>query len=149
MAANLKIYTGTVTAGGTDGTAVSEGTGSAPITASLVVSDTAGAETAIKCAIRCGSGYTTTGDTILKTVVDQSGSWVDYSGANVKLAADNNYADGAAAISGATWENSLTISNLGATNIIFWVKMSAAAGATPDNDSSVAIYHNATVVATA
>ena len=81
--------------------------------------------------------------------MDQSGSWVDYSGADVKLAADNNYADGAAAISGATWENSLTISNLGATNIIFWVKMSAAAGATPDNDSSVAIYHNATVVATA
>lgn len=147
MATNIKIYTGKVTSGGTDGTAVSEGTELAPITGTLVVDSSNGASTAIKCAIRCDSGYTTSGNTLLKTMTESNGTHTDYSGTNVQLAADNSYADAAAALSGATWVNSLTLTGVGATNKIFWVKMAAAAGTSIANDASIDIYHNATVVA--
>ena len=145
--ANIRIYNGTVTAAGTDGTAVSEGTGTNPITASLIVDSTNGASAAVKCAIRCDSGYTTSGSTLIKTVTESNGSYSDYSGTNVQLAADNSYADAAAALSGATWANSLTLSGVGATNKIFWVKFNAAAASNPANDDSVKIYYNATVSA--
>lgn len=145
--ANIRIYNGTVTAGGTDGAAVSEGSGNNPITGNLVVTAGSGAQTAIKCAIRCDTGYTTNGNTILKTMTESSGSYVSYTGTNVQLAADNNYADSVAALAGATWVNSLTLQNVGATNTLFWVKMNAAAGETPSNDSSIKVYYNAIVEA--
>ena len=94
MANLLKVYTGSPTAGGTNGTEVSEEHAlTAPITASLIVSASAGASAAIKCAARCTSGYQTTGDVALsfKVFADSSA----YTGGKYKFAADNGYAEAA------------------------------------------------------
>lgn len=98
MANLLKVYTGSPTAGGTNGTEVSEEhVLTSPISASLIVSATTGASAAIKCALRCTSGYQTTGDTALSFKQYSSGAYVAYSGGKYKLAADNGYAETAVA----------------------------------------------------
>ena len=132
----LKIYYGNPTAGGTDGTAASEGTQTSPITATLVVTPSAGADQSIACAARCDAGYQTTGDTTLK-FVDSGGN--DYTGDNYKLS-----------LNGTTWSSSVTISNsIGDTNMLFYVKLAAPAAATPINDTSIKLYHAETVKAVA
>lgn len=94
MANLLKVYTGSPTAGGTNGTEVSEEhVLTSPISASLIVSATTGASVAVKCALRCTAGYQTTGDTALSFKQYSSGAYVAYSGGKYKLAADNGYAE--------------------------------------------------------
>ena len=62
--AYINLYTGNPTAAGTDGTAVSTGdTEASPVSVTLNASN---AETAIiKCALRCESGYKTSGNTVI------------------------------------------------------------------------------------
>ena len=144
MANLMKIYINNPTADGTDGTAASEGgVQTNPIAADLAVTDTDAAEVAVKCALRCDSGYKTTGNTTLK-FVNSLGN--DYTSDNYKLAKDDSYANGAAAIAGATWSDTLAYTeSLGATNTIFWVKLKAAAGTAPTNDTSISLKHEETV----
>lgn len=140
MATYLKLYKGSPTAGGTDGTEISEGgTFTNPIDATLVVDDTTGASSTIVCAARCVSGYQTDGSTVLKFQELSGGSYTDYSGTDYEISLDNS-----------TWGNSLTIpSTIGATNTLFYVRLSAAANSTPINDRSVFLFHTETVQATA
>lgn len=154
MANLLHVYMNNPTSGGTDGTAVSEEHAmTAPITSTLTVTAAAGAEVAIKCALRCDSGYQTTGDIALSLSSYDSTTktyTTGYAGGKVKLAADNSYADSAAALAGATWADTLTISDVvGSANKIFWVKLVAAAGDTPIKDGSIAVHHEETIEAVA
>lgn len=151
MANLLHIFMNNPTVGGVDGTQVSEEhTLTSPISATLTVTAEAGAETAIKCALRCDTGYQTTGNVVLSlySYDSSTGKYTAGGGTtgNIKLAADNKYTDAEAALAGATWSDSLTITDvIGATNHIFWVKMTAAAGDTPVKDTSVALHHEETV----
>lgn len=147
MANYLRIYKNDPTAGLTDGTQASEdGAQTAPITARLVTTSSSGASTAIKLAARCDTGYQTSGATALKFVVNSTGT--DYTGDNYKLAADNSYTNAADALVNATWASSLSIATtVGATNTIFWAKLSAPANSVPTNDTTISLYHEETVEA--
>ena len=140
MANYLKLYQGNPTAGGTDGTEISEGgTFTAPIQATLVTDEEHGASSTIKCAARCVTGYQTDGTVELKFRKLEGTSYSDYSGDDYQISSD-----------GETWASSLTFPNsIGATNTIFYVKLSAAAASAPANDRSVSLYHTETVKAVA
>ena len=83
MANQLHIYYGNPTAGSTDGTEASSGTELSPISVTLDASKEE--QKAVKCAVRCDSGYYIEGSTAIKFVGDGSAKW--------RAAADNNYAD--------------------------------------------------------
>lgn len=119
--AYIHLYNGTVTAGGTDGTQVSEdGAGTNPISATL---DTAQNETKIQpVAIRCETGYTTSGNTV-----------VSFSGTTANMWSVCATADG-------TYGSTLTISDgIGATNTLFYVRAASQSGETLGTDTSVTI----------
>lgn len=122
----IHIYAGNPTAGGTDGTEVSSGTESAPITLTL---DASKAESkAAKCGVRCDSGYSIEG-----------GAAVSFSGTNTdkwSAALDNGYTS-ATALTAADWASSVTLSGVAATNVIFWVKATSDRTENPQNDRTV------------
>ncbi|MBO6177828.1 MAG: hypothetical protein J6O04_01470 [Selenomonadaceae bacterium] len=142
MSEYLKLYGGTVTSGGTDGTAISEDMAQTnPVSASLNAKN---AETkAIKLALRCTSGFQTYGNTTVKAYYYNGKAYVD-TGGNIgkfSFAADNGYSDGADAIANATWTSSLTISDvIGSTNQVFWVKIASDATQIPQKDTTVSIH---------
>ena len=140
MANYLKLYINNPTAGGTDGTEVSEGgLFTNPITATLVTDDTTGASSIITCAARCVSGYQTEGNVELKFQELSGGSYTDYSGTDYEISADQT-----------TWGNSLTLSStIGTTNTLFYVRLSRAAASAPVNKKDVFLYHTEVVKATA
>ncbi len=133
----MKIYTNNPTEGGTDGTAVSEnGALTAPITANVIASETEAVSEVVTCAMRCDEGYQTNGAFQLKTV--NTSDKTDYTGENVKISLDNS-----------NFYNSLMVTApVGEKNVLFYVKLTAAIGENPVNDTSVQIYHNATIGAT-
>ena len=74
MANQLHIYTNNPTAGKTDGTEASNGTGLTPISVTLDASKAESA--AVKCAVRCDEGYKIDGDVaVSKAQVQPSGNW--------------------------------------------------------------------------
>ena len=108
----INVYMNNPTAGGTDGTAVSiDGDNTAPL------------------AIRTGTGYTTSGDTVISDSGDTNDRW--------KLSLD-----------GTNWADSITITTaITATNTIFYVKASAADTESPQTDRSVKINVQTTITA--
>ena len=135
--AYINLYTNNPTAGGTDGTVVSlDGAQTSPI--SVTLDKTKAESKAIKCAIRCDTGYKTSGDVTISLSGTTASKW--------KLAKDSNYADAAAALTGATWADSIAISGVGTTaNTIFWVKASASTDENPSKDTSVSIKASCTI----
>lgn len=125
--AYINIYKGNPTSGATDGTAVStDGTYTAPVNATLNVS--AGASEKVKLAIRCESGYTTTGNTVITVTGTNSGMW--------QFCTTEN----------GTYTDSLTITSaIGAGNVIFYAKISSSSGESLSIDHSVDINIQATV----
>ena len=137
--AYINLYTGTVTAGGTDGTAVSTGdTETSPVSVTLNATK---AETAIvKCALRCETGYKTSGDTKITFTGTSAAKW--------QVAADNSYADATAAAAAATFASTLTIStSIAATNTIVWLKALSSTDESPANDTTADLQVDTTVVA--
>ena len=129
MANQLHIYTNNPTAGGVDGTEVSSGTGLSPITVSL---DASKEETqAVKCALRCDTGFKIDGEVAVSLIGTNAAKW--------KLAKDAGYADAAAALSSATWADTLSISAVAASNVIFWAKGMSSKDESPQKDTSVSI----------
>ena len=129
MANQLHIYTNNPTAGGVDGTEVSSGTGLSPITVSL---DASKEETqAVKCALRCDTGFKIDGEVAVSLIGTNTAKW--------KLAKDADYADAAAALSSATWADTLSISAVAASNVIFWTKGMSSKDESPQKDTSVSI----------
>ena len=129
MANQLHIYTNNPAAGGKDGTEASSGTGLSPISVTL---DASKAESAtVKCAVRCDDGYKIDGDVTVTLKGTTSAKW--------KLAVDGNFADSTAALTGATWRDKITLSNVAGGNVIFWAKAMSSEDEPPQKDTSVSI----------
>ena len=128
MSELLHIYMNNPTAGSTDGTEVSSGTELAPI--SVLLDAGKGEEKAVKCAVRCESGFRIDGTLTVKFVGDHAGKW--------KVAMDNGYAVDTV-LASATWKDSISLSGVADKNTIFWVKALITTDEPPQQDTSVDI----------
>lgn len=129
MANQLHIYINNPTAGGMDGTEASTGAGTSPIAVTLDAAKNE--EAAVKCAVRCDEGFKIDGDVSIAISGDSADKW--------KVAADASYADSAAALSSATWEDTLSLSNVADGNVLFWAKAASSSTESPQKDASVTI----------
>lgn len=125
--AYLNLYMNNPTAGGTDGTAISTGDYTAPFSFRL---DAAQSETkTATLAIRAGTGYQTSGNTVISDSNDTADKW--------KLSLD-----------GETWSDTIVFSDtITAVNTIFHVKASSDGDEAPQTDRSVKLNVQAIVVA--
>ena len=128
MAERLHIYMNNPTEGGKDGTEVSSGTELAPI--SVLLDAGKGEEKAVKCAVRCESGFHIDGTLTVKFVGEHADRW--------KVASNNGYTVDTA-LESADWKDSIAISNVADKNTIFWVKALSSADEQPQQDTSVDI----------
>ena len=128
MAELLHIYMNNPTEGGKDGTEVSSGTELAPI--SVLLDAGKGEQKAVKCAVRCESGFHIDGALTIKFVGDHADKW--------KIALDNRYT-AETVLESADWKDSVALSNVSAANAVFWVKALSTADENPQNDTSVDI----------
>ena len=128
MAELLHIYMNNPTAGSTDGTKVSSGTELAPI--SVLLDAGKGEQKAVKCAVRCESGFRIDGTLTVKFVGDHAGKW---------KAATNNKYTAETALESAEWKDSISLSGVADKNTIFWVKAASTADEPPQQDTSVDI----------
>lgn len=119
--AYINIYKNNPTAGGTDGTAVStDGAYTSPITVTLDASQSESKK--VKLAIRCETGYTTSGNTVISDNGDTNDRW--------KLCPTEN----------GTYTDSITISStIDDTNTIFYAQASSASTETPATDRTVSL----------
>ena len=144
MSSKIKIYKGTVTAGGTDGTLVSSGTGLNPIESGAIKVPESGYTEGswIKLAVRCDTGYETVEDASCHARISiEDSTGVTY----WQLAPDNSGQAGTPE----DWGDPLDfLSKIGATNTIFWVRARVAHTEEPANDTSVDIQVTATIGAT-
>jgi hypothetical protein len=144
MSSKIKIYKGAVTAGQTDGTLVSSGTGLDPIESGAIKVPESGHTEGnwIKLAVRCDNGYETVEDTSRHARI----SIEDSTGVTMwQLAPDNSGQAGTPE----DWGDPLDfLSKIGATNTIFWVRARVAHTEEPANDTSVDIQVAATIGAT-
>jgi len=144
MSSKIKIYKGAVTAGQTDGTLVSSGTGLDPIESGAIkVPESGYAEgNWIKLAVRCDNGYETVEDSSRHARI----SIVDSTKVTMwQLAPDNSGQAGTPQ----DWGEPLDfITKIGATNTIFWARARVAHTEEPANDESVDIQVAATIGAT-
>ena len=139
MASQLHIYFGNVTAGMRDGTEASSGTELSPISVTLDASQSE--SKAVKCAVRCDTGYYIEGNTTITKIGTNAAKW--------KVAVDDSYADAAAALANATWLDTITLANVDSYNVIFWVKAMSDSTESPQNDTSVDLQAEGLVVAEA
>jgi hypothetical protein len=131
----ISIYSGNPTAGETNGTLVSSGTGTQPINPGAIVVPESGFEESewVKCAIRCDSGFETeaqNGDHAELSIIDSSAVtlW--------QLAPDDNDSAGTPE----DWGDPLVFdTQVTAVNTIFWVRARVADDETPVNDTSVQV----------
>ena len=126
MAELLHIYMNNPTAGSTDGTEVSSGTELAPI--SVLLDAGKGEQKAVKCAVRCESGFHIDGELTIKFVGDHADKW--------KVAIDHNYTTDTV-LTVADWKDEIALSGVGTVNVIFWVKAMSSSDEQPQSDVSV------------
>ena len=126
MAELLHIYMNNPTAGSTDGTEVSSGTELAPI--SVLLDAGKGEQKAVKCAVRCESGFHIDGTLTVKFVGDHADKW--------KVAMDHNYTTDTV-LTVADWKDEIALSGVGTVNVIFWVKAMSSSDEQPQSDVSV------------
>ena len=137
MAKHLHLYMNNPTAGSVDGTEISSGDDTLPLSTTL---DASKAEAkAMKCAVRCDSGYLIDGDTDIYFEGTNASKW--------QVAADDSYADAATALTMAQWASTLSIAGVSTTNKIFWVKASSLSSEDPQNDRSVDVIAEGLVIA--
>ncbi|SFA71587.1 hypothetical protein [Selenomonas ruminantium] len=129
MENQLHIYMNNPTAGKTDGTEASSGTGLTPISVTLDASKAESA--AVKCAVRCDDGYKIDGDVTVSLKGTSSAKW--------KLAKDNDFADSQSALEGAVWQDKITLADVADGNVIFWAKAMSSKDEPPQKDTSVSI----------
>lgn len=132
----IHLYMNNPTAGGVDGTEISGGDETLPLTFTLDATQAEmGAE---KCAVRCSSGYSLSGGATIYAEGTNSDTWT--------FAADNSYSSASDALTYATWQNQLVLSDVAATNVIFWAKTISSTLDSPSNDRSVDIVAEGLVV---
>jgi hypothetical protein len=137
----IKIYKNNPTAGGTDGTLVSSGTGLNPIESGAIKVPTSDYQEGIwiKLAVRCDAGYETVEDSSrhARISIEDSTHVTKW-----QLAPDNSGEAGTPQ----DWGEPLDIlTKIGATNTIFWARARVAHTEEPANDKSVAIQVAATI----
>ena len=144
MSSKIKIYKGTVTAGGTDGTLVSSGTGLNPIESGAIKVPASDYQEGswIKLAVRCDNGYETVEDTSRHARISiEDSAGVTY----WQLAPD----DSGQAGTPEDWGDPLDfLTKIGDTNTIFWARARVAYTEEPANDASVDFKVAATIGAT-
>ena len=128
MAEKLHIYMNNPTEGGKDGTEVSSGTELAPI--SVLLDAGKGEQKAVKCAVRCESGFHIDGVLTIKFIGDHADKW--------KVATDNDYTTDTV-LTAADWKDEIALSGVGTVNVIFWVKAMSSTDEQPRSDVSVDI----------
>jgi len=128
MAELLHIYMNAPTVGGKGGTEVSSGTELAPI--SVLLDAGKGEQKAVKCAVRCESGFHIDGTLTVKFVGDHADKW--------KVASNNGYT-AETALESAEWKDVISLQNVRDTNTVFWVKALSSADEPPQQDTSVDI----------
>ena len=126
MAELLHIYMNNPTEGGKDGTEVSSGTELAPI--SVLLDAGKGEQKAVKCAVRCESGFHIDGALTIKFVGDHADKW--------KVAMDHNYTTDTV-LTAADWKDEIALSGVSTVNVIFWVKAMSSSDEQPQSDVSV------------
>ena len=127
MAKHIHIFMNNPTAGAVDGTEISSGDNTLPLTFLLDASESE--SQAEKCAVRCDTGYKISGNLSIYFEGTSSAKW--------QVATDNNFSDSADALTSADWQNSITLSDVAAANVIFWVKATSSSDENPQNDTSV------------
>lgn len=136
MANQLHIYTGNPSAGFLDGSTVSSGTELAPITITLDASKAE--EKAVKCAVRCDSGYYVEDGVKISFVGTNKDKW--------KVAVDDGYEDEGAALKSADWQDTVTLPEVAGYNVTFWIKATSSADEKPTNDTSVDVQAEGLIV---
>ena len=135
MANKLHIYMNNPTSRMKDGTEVSTDTETSPIAVLLdAVKDE---EKAVKCAVRCDSGYKVEGAVTIKFVGMNAAKW--------KAAQDNGYTADTVLVS-ADWKDTISLSNVGEGNVIFWVKAMSTSDESPKNDTTVDVQAEGLIV---
>ena len=137
MATHIHIFMNNPTAGAVDGTEISSGDDTLPLTFLLDASESE--SQAAKCAVRCDSGYLISGNLSVYFEGTTSAKW--------KVAADNNFSSPADALESANWQDSIDLAEVDATNKIFWVKAASSTDENPQNDKSVKIKAEGYVIA--
>lgn len=135
--AHIHLYMNNPTEGGTDGTEISSEDNTLPLTVILDASEAE--EKAVKVAVRCDSGFAVNGDTDIYFEGTNAAKW--------QVAEDNSFTSDTA-LTLALWQNTLTIADVAATNIVFWVKATSATTENPQNDRTVKLVAEGLVVAT-
>lgn len=125
----INIYKNNPTAGQTDGTLVSTGGAqTSPIETGELDAAINEQTDPIKLAIRCETGYQTTGETTITPVTATAERW--------QLAPDNGGQPG----TWLDWGDSLVIPGvIGDTNTIFWARVRAVDTENPINDRSTSL----------
>ena len=128
MAELLHIYMNNPTQGGKDGTEVTSGTELVPI--SVLLDAGKGEQKAVKCAVRCESGFHIDGALTIKFVGDHADKW--------KVALDNKYT-AETVLDSAEWKDTIVLSDVADRNTVFWVKAISTVDEKPQQDTSVDI----------
>jgi hypothetical protein len=135
MAANFHIYKGTVTAGNTNGTLVSEDNAeTSPIDAGQLNATNNQESSNITLAIRCETGFKTVGNTTISITGDSANKWA--------LSSDG--------VTFGAYGASLTItSEITAVNTLFYCKAKASStdDTVPVNDTTVNFQSSCTIAA--
>jgi hypothetical protein len=128
--ANFHIYKNNPTAGGTNGTQVSEGTGLEPILTGNLNTTENQESLPIKLAIRCETGY--------RTVSGESTTFAPIGTTSAKWALALDDGTGNAPSTFGAYGATLTMtSQVTSVNTIFWAKAKATTDESPANDISV------------
>ena len=128
MEGTIELLIDNPTAGGTDGTPVSQSTQSYPVNVIINAADSN--YSIVKAALRCTTGFESSGD----VQISFSGGTTRFWG----VADDDSYVDAEAAAY-ATYNSTLTIQNIGDTNHVIWFKVSTDGTESSVVDTSVKI----------
>ena len=135
MANKLHIYMNNPTSRMKDGTEASTDTETSPI--AVLLDAAKEEEKAVKCAVRCDSGYKAEGAVTIKFVGANAAKW--------KAAQDNNYtAD--TVLASADWKDTIALQSVGEGNVIFWVKATSTSDESPKNDTTVDVQAEGLIV---
>ena len=135
MANKLHIYMNNPTSRMKDGTEASTDTETSPI--AVLLDAAKEEEKAVKCAVRCDSGYKAEGAVTIKFVGANAAKW--------KAAQDNNYtAD--TVLASADWKDTIALQSVGEGNVIFWVKAMSTSDESPKNDTTVDVQAEGLIV---
>lgn len=138
MANHIHLYMSNPTAGLSDGTEISSGTGNMPLSFTL---DATQSEVQLaKVAVRCDTGYEIAGGTSIYFEGTTASKW--------QVAEDDDYSNATSALAMASWQSAITLAGVSSTNTVFWVKAMSLSGEDPHNDMTVSLVAEGLVAAT-